>query len=66
LWQSSTDSPEQRHRGEEDPIHPPLLYFLVIVIFDAAKEIIVTINTSLPSHLFACLHAILLLLLLPP
>ena len=47
-------SPKQHRRGEEDPIHPPLSYFLLIVVFVAVKEIIV-FDTSLPSHLSMCL-----------
>jgi hypothetical protein len=49
LQQSSADSHEQRCRGEEDPIHTPALYFLLIVVFVAVKEIIV-VDMALPSH----------------
>jgi hypothetical protein len=43
---------EQRRSGKEDPIHPPLFYFLLIAVFVfvAIKEIIV-VDTSLPSDL---------------
>jgi hypothetical protein len=43
--------------GEQNPNHPPSLYFLLIVVFIAVKEIIV-FNTPLPSHLLACCPAI--------
>ncbi len=50
-------NPEQRPRGEEDPIHPPLSYFLLIVLFVAVKEIIV-FNMLLQSHSSMCCPAI--------
>ena len=57
--QSSAYSPEQCRRGEKDHIHPPLSYFLLIVVFVAVKDTIVIIDKLLPSHSFARLHAVL-------
>ena len=57
LQQSSANSPEQSHRGEEDSIHHPLSYFLLIVVFVTIKEIII-VHTSLPSHSSACCTAV--------
>ena len=57
LQQSTTNSPEQRHRGEEDSIHHPSLYFLLIVVFVTIKETII-VHTSLPFHLSACCTAV--------
>ncbi len=64
--QSSAYSPEQCRREEEDHIHPPLSYFLLIDVFVAIKDIIVIVDKSLPSHSFARLHTVLPLPLLPP
>jgi hypothetical protein len=59
LRRFSADSPEQHRRGEEDSIHPPSSYFLLIVVFIAVKEIII-INTLSPSHSTAHCPAITL------
>jgi hypothetical protein len=59
LRQSSANSHAQHCSGEEDPIHLPLSYFLLIVIFVAIKETVIVVNTALLYHLFARLHAVL-------
>ena len=60
LRRFSVDSPEQHRRGEEDPIHPPSSYFLLIVVFVAVKEIIVInhLSTRCPAITVATAIAI--------
>ena len=52
LRQSSANSPEQRCRGEEDSIHPPLSYFLLIVVFVTVKEITIVNSCPPPMGFF--------------